>query len=117
MKINNKVTNVLGRFGIAYNIRGFAYIKYAVQYVYEHNCKPLPVVKHIYPKVAEVFETTPSAAERAMRYYMQLIFEQGDKEWIEATKFYRIRMNGEKVVPTVGDGIYILANYLNTMEE
>ena len=81
-EIPEEIYKELSYVGIQSHLLGYDYLAYAINMVANDldtiNC----VTKGIYPKVAEVFNTTPSRAERAMRAAIDRLFDVGDPEII-----------------------------------
>ncbi len=64
-----EITNVLREFCIGANLKGYNYIREAIQYrIKNPNCA---VTKEMYPEVAKKFKTTASRVERAIRHAIE----------------------------------------------
>lgn len=84
MHTNPKVTDELCRIGVPMNIKGFAYAVTGItllQRDYETYSNSL--VKDLYPAIAEVYNTTPSRVERAIRHAVGVLFDRSTAEDIE----------------------------------
>ncbi|GHV28830.1 stage 0 sporulation protein A [Clostridia bacterium] len=62
------VTNIILNFGIPPSIKGCAYLKEAVLFVFDKFSFNVSVTKDIYPAIAHSHNSTPSCVERAIRH-------------------------------------------------
>ena len=73
MNIESRITDVMHHFGIPRNVKGFHYIRAAIQLVYDDYQHYLNnVTINLYPDVAEQFETEANRVERAIRHAIEL---------------------------------------------
>lgn len=80
VNISVKIARMLRELGVPCNIRGYAYLKTAIEYVYENDEAIHRITKELYPAVAKLHNTTVSRAERAMRRAVELCFENCSPE-------------------------------------
>lgn len=73
---NDNISTVLRSIGIAEDILGFRYIKYAVELGLKDAKILDEMTGRLYPTVAKKFETKPSRAERAIRHAIQSAFSK-----------------------------------------
>lgn len=64
--------NMLIKVGIVPNLRGFHYLRYAVELIIEDMDVLNRITKVLYPKIAENFNSTPSKVERAIRHAIEV---------------------------------------------
>jgi len=69
--LERHVTEILQEMGIPSSIRGFAYIREAVMYMYEKGTK-ISLTKELYPAIAEKFDVSPTNAERCIRHAIDI---------------------------------------------
>ena len=66
------------------------------------------ITKKLYPSIAEIFQTTPSKVERAIRHAIEVAWNRGKIENINAIFGIKIYNKGEK--PTNGELIALVAD-------
>lgn len=66
-KIETIVTGLIKSIGIPPHITGYQYLREAVIFTVRNFKYPVPVMKVIYPEVANIFSTTAQKVERAIR--------------------------------------------------
>ena len=67
-KINEKITKYLLEKGVKPNLKGFGFLKRAIELTIKNTCKPIPAKKQLHPTIAREFCETPSSVERVMRH-------------------------------------------------
>ena len=101
----------LREVGVPANIRGYDYLREAVNMVAADKSIIHSVTKILYPAVAEKFQTTPARVERAMRHGVETAWERGDLETIHKRFGYTVSIH--KGRPTVGEFVAIAAEYVS----
>ena len=64
--------------GIPANIRGYTYLREAIILVIEEAQLLNSVTKELYPRVAEMFDTTAARVERAIRHAIEIAWTRGN---------------------------------------
>ncbi len=77
------VTDVLHELGIPAHIKGYLYLRYAIELVIEDVDFLGAVTKELYPEVADNFNTTSSRVERAIRHAIEVAWNRGNREALE----------------------------------
>lgn len=73
-----KITEVMHTLGVPAHIKGYLYLREAIEMVI-HEVELLgAVTKQLYPAVAENFHTTPSRVERAIRHAIEVAWDRGN---------------------------------------
>ena len=107
-----ETSNLLRKAGIPAHLLGYDYLGEAIKLSYKDKSYIYNVTKRLYPKVAEIYSTTATRAERAMRHAIDLAFERGDIEFINANFSYdpkkRKATNSEFIADAV---VYLKNNY------
>jgi len=80
--ISYKTTKILLCLGVTPNNIAYAYISYAMRLAEENALSFTKVTKHLYPHIAEHFETTPSSVESAIRHAVDMIWSRNSVERI-----------------------------------
>ena len=78
--VYDKVSKILRECNIRPHLSGFTYLKEAIVQVYSGACTMRGVTKTLYPAVARIYDTTPSAVERAMRHAITYAWEKSASE-------------------------------------
>lgn len=66
--METKISEKLMAKGITPNLRGFYYLKEAVNLVIDDRDYLFSLTKRLYPEIAKKHDTTPGCVERAMRH-------------------------------------------------
>lgn len=104
-----KAKDIIKGCGIAPNIRGYQYLITAIELGYENEEYIDKLTKMLYPEVAKIHNSTPSAAERCMRHAIEKIYENQACEFPEIINF---RGNPYKGKATNGEFIALCVNIL-----
>lgn len=80
VNLDIKVTEILHHLGVPANIKGYLYLREAIQLIINDIELLGAITKQVYPKVAEKFHTTPSRVERAIRHAIEVTWDRGNIE-------------------------------------
>lgn len=106
--IDFTITNVIKEIGVPAHIKGYSYLREAIQMVY-HDIELLgSVTKVLYPEIAVKFDTTPSRVERAIRHAIEVAWNRGNYETISQTFGYTVHHLKSK--PTNSEFIAMIAD-------
>lgn len=108
--LEEKVTEILHQIGIPAHIKGYQYLRQAIMMVVEEVEMLGSVTKVLYPAIAEVFETTPSRVERAIRHAIEVAWSRNSIEIIK--QFFGYTIDMEKGKPTNSEFIAMMADRL-----
>ncbi len=108
--VDARITEVLHKIGVPPHIKGFQYIREAIQMVYEDSNCLNKVTKVIYPGIAEKFDTTASRVERAIRNAIEISVNRGNSEYIES--YFGHTLTGKKNKLTNSEFIALVAEKL-----
>ena len=67
LRLNKQIGNLLFDLGISPHLKGFRYLRYAIEIAIEDFDSVDMITKILYPEVAKVYKTTAGAVERAIR--------------------------------------------------
>lgn len=101
-------------FGVAPNLRGYAYLHEAVQMTLVEK-RHVAITKELYPAIAKKFKTTCSRVERAIRYAAECSYANLSPDTIE--KLYGNSVSFYKSKPSNSHIICAIAHYVNPIEE
>lgn len=105
-----QITNLVKEIGVPAHIKGYGYLREAIQMVYLDVELLSSVTKVLYPEIAKKFETTPSRVERAIRHAIELAWNRGNYESIADLFGYSSHHMKQK--PTNSEFIAMVADKL-----
>ncbi|MDD6042368.1 MAG: sporulation transcription factor Spo0A [Eubacteriaceae bacterium] len=105
-----EITNLIHEIGVPAHIKGYQYIRDAITIVVEDRDILSAVTKELYPMVAKKNNTTPSRVERAIRHAIEVAWNRGKIETIDALFGYTVK--NDKGKPTNSEFIAIIADKL-----
>lgn len=105
-----QITNIIHEIGIPAHIKGYMYLREAINMVVNDIDLLSSVTKELYPSVGKKFNTTASRVERAMRHAIEVAWSRGQVETINKIFGYTIR--NEKGKPTNSEFIAMVADKL-----
>lgn len=105
MSRKNGIGKILMDLGSAPNIKGFQYIKRGIQFCMSDPRSITNLTELIYKKIAEEYETTTDAVERAARNAIQTGWVNRDK--VLAKDIFRNTLQSDSDTPS--NALYIAA--------
>ncbi|MCB2294452.1 sporulation transcription factor Spo0A [Clostridium algoriphilum] len=105
-----QITKIIHEIGIPANIKGYMYLREAINMVVNNTSLLSSVTKELYPSLGKEFNTTASRVERAMRHAIEVAWTRGEVETINKIFGYTIR--NEKGKPTNSEFIAMVADKL-----
>ncbi len=104
------ITNIIHEIGVPAHIKGYHYLRDAIIMVVEDIDLLGAVTKELYPAIAKANNTTPSRVERAIRHAIEVAWNRGKLETINALFGYTVQ--NDKGKPTNSEFIAIIADKL-----
>jgi two-component system, response regulator, stage 0 sporulation protein A len=109
-----KITNILHEVGVPAHIKGYTFLREAIQMV-ANDIELLGVMtKGLYPAIAKKHNTTASRVERAIRHGIEIASVRGKAETID--KLFGYTTNNGKGKPTNSEFIAMAADKLRLEE-
>lgn len=108
ISIEEKISEIFISIGIPPHIKGYGYLREGIKTTVENPKIINSVTKQLYPRIAEKFETTPSKVERAIRHAIEVAWNRGRIDAINAIFGARIYLGSEK--PTNSEFIALVAD-------
>ena len=108
--LDTEITTLLHDIGIPAHIRGYQYIREALNLVYNDIEILNSITKGLYPTIAIKFKTTASRVERAIRHAIEIAWVRGNIETI--TKIFSYTISYNKAKPTNSEFIAMIADKL-----
>ena len=107
-QLEEKITNIFITVGIPAHIKGYQFLREAIKMAIDNPDIINSITKRLYPSIAERFETSSSKVERAIRHAIEVAWNRGKIENINALFGIRVYANNEK--PTNGEFIALVAD-------
>jgi two-component system response regulator (stage 0 sporulation protein A) len=104
------ITNLIHELGIPANIRGYVFLRDAIQMVIEEVGLMGNLSKTLYPRIADRYETTPNCVERGIRHAIEVAWNRGNVDLLN--KLFGHTIDREKGKLTNSGFIAILADKL-----
>lgn len=108
--LETKVTNILHEIGVPAHIRGYHYMREAIMMSVDDMDILNYITKELYPSIAKKCNTTPSRVERAIRHAIEVAWNRGKVDAIDALFGYTV--NNHKGKPTNSEFIALIADRL-----
>ena len=106
--LENDVTRLLHEIGIPAHIKGYQYLRDAIEISVEEEEILISVTKVLYPSIAKRHNTTSSRVERAIRHAIEVAWTRGRLDTIHELFGYTIS-NG-KGKPTNSEFIALVSD-------
>ncbi len=106
--VDERLSNIFIRAGIPPHIRGYQFLREAVKLSVAQPEMINSITKKLYPSIAQIYDTTPSKVERAIRHAIEVAWNRGKIENLNAIFGIKIYNKGDK--PTNGELIALVAD-------
>ena len=104
--IEEKISEIFISIGIPPHIKGYSYLREGIKMTIEKPYIINSVTKELYPAIAARFETTASKVERAIRHAIEVAWNRGRIDAINAIFGARLYLGTEK--PTNSEFIALI---------
>lgn len=108
--LEEKISEIFISIGIPPHIKGYGYLREGIKMTIEKPHVINSVTKELYPSIAKKFSTTASKVERAIRHAIEVAWNRGRIDAINAIFGARIYLGTEK--PTNSEFIALVADKL-----
>ena len=105
-----QVTGIIHKIGVPAHIKGYQYLRTAILLTVKDSDIINSVTKILYPSVAKKYQTTTSRVERAIRHAIEVAWDRGDVDTLNAYFGYTIQNSRGK--PTNSEFIAMIADNL-----
>ena len=105
------IRELLLELGAPDHLVGHPYVVRAILLVVENRNYIDNITFDLYPRLAEIFETTPSRVERAIRHLIEVTWTRGD--WAVLNRYFGNTVSAAKGKPTNGEFLARMANVIN----
>ncbi|MDE7122205.1 MAG: sporulation transcription factor Spo0A [Oscillospiraceae bacterium] len=104
------ITDIIHQLGVPAHIKGYHYLRAAIFASVENPELLDSVTKLLYPTVAQKYNTTSSRVERAIRHAIEIAWDRGDIDTLNA--FFGYTVNTCKGKPTNSEFIALITDKL-----
>ncbi len=104
------ITKMLHELGIPSHIKGYQYIREAVNIIFDNPSVIGGITKELYPELAKKFNTTTSRVERAIRHAIEVSWNRGNLDFMEEIFGYSVDI--DKAKPTNSEFMVTIADKL-----
>jgi two-component system response regulator (stage 0 sporulation protein A) len=80
--LEKEVTNLLQKIKIPPHFKGYTYLRKAIMLCIKEPGLINEVTRKLYPKIAEVYNSTANRVERSMRFAIETAWSKGDIEYL-----------------------------------
>jgi two-component system response regulator (stage 0 sporulation protein A) len=108
VSLEEKISRIFINVGIPPHIKGYSYLREGVKMAVENPDIINNITKKLYPMIGEKYSTTASKVERAIRHAIEVAWNRGRIESINAILGVRAYVGAEK--PTNGEFIALVAD-------
>lgn len=106
--LEKDVTDMIHEVGVPAHIKGYQYLREAIMMSVEDAEMLGSITKILYPTIARKYQTTSSRVERAIRHAIEVAWNRGRMETLDAMFGYTI--NTGKGKPTNSEFIALIAD-------
>ena len=110
LKLEKQISELLRQIGIPAHIKGYSFLRTAIDLSYHNPDYIGQVTKILYPDIARKFKTTGSRVERAIRHAIEVAWNRGNIDLIDEIFGYTI--SASKAKPTNSEFIAMISDYL-----
>ena len=108
--LEKDVTDMIHEIGVPAHIKGCQYLREAIMMSVQDIEMLNSITKILYPTIAKKYQTTPSRVERAIRHAIEVAWNRGRIDAINAVFGTRVYLGTEK--PTNSEFIALVADKL-----
>lgn len=108
--IEAEITRIINGIGIPANIKGYTYLRKAIAIAVDDPKLLSSMTKELYPAIADIYNTTGSRVERAIRHAIDIAWSRGQLEHMHDLFGYSAARENTK--PTNGEFIAMVADRL-----
>ena len=110
-----QITSIINEIGIPAHIKGYQYLRSAIEMAVQDADSVHAITKVLYPDVAKKHGTTAARVERAIRHAIELAWDRGDVETLH--KYFGYTVSKAKGKPTNSEFIAMIADKLLLKED
>ena len=111
--LKREVTEMIHEIGVPAHIKGYQYLREAILMSIENPDMLGSITKILYPTIAKKYQTTASRVERAIRHAIEVAWNRGRMETLDAMFGYTISTGKGK--PTNSEFIALIADKIRLL--
>ncbi len=104
------ISKILHELGIPSHIKGYQYIRDAINMVYDNPALIGGITKELYPEIGIKYDTSVTRVERAIRHAIEVSWNRGDWDLME--EIFGHSVDIDKAKPTNSEFIVTIADKL-----
>ena len=108
--LDEKISNIFISIGIPPHIKGYQYLREGIKMAIENPSIINNVTKELYPNIGKKFDTSASKVERAIRHAIEVAWNRGRVDAINAIFGVRVYIGSDR--PTNSEFIALVADKL-----
>ena len=109
--MQQKISKLLHDLGMPSHIKGYQYIRDAIEMMYNNPNLFSGITKEVYPFIANKYNTTSSRVERAMRHAIEVSWSRGDYDLMD--DIFGHSVDFDRAKPTNSEFLATLADKIN----
>ena len=102
------ITEIIHQIGVPAHIKGYHYLREAIMLSIKNEEVINSITKLIYPTVAKKLSTSSSRVERAIRHAIEVAWDRGDLDVLNA--YFGFTINNDRGKPTNSEFIAMIAD-------
>lgn len=110
-----QTADLLDKFGVPKDLEGYEYLKKAIVFTCREAVIISSVTKVLYPKLAKIFNVTPSHIEHEIRHAIEITWDESDIRVLNS--FFGFIVRNSKGRPTNSEFIATVADELRIMND
>lgn len=108
--LDERISSIFMNIGIPAHIKGYKFLRTGIELAVESPQIINNITKMLYPSIAEIYDTTASKVERAIRHAIEVAWNKGKIENLNSLFGIKVYSPNEK--PTNGEFIALIADKL-----
>ncbi|MBQ1263411.1 MAG: sporulation transcription factor Spo0A [Oscillospiraceae bacterium] len=102
------VTEILHQIGVPAHIKGYQYLRTSILLSIENRDRINHITKELYPTVAKKYKTTATRVERAIRHAIEVAWDRGDVDVLNA--YFGYTIHSQKGKPTNSEFVAMISD-------
>ena len=105
------VTEILHQIGVPPHIKGYQYLRTSILLSIENKDIINHITKELYPTVAKTYKTTATRVERAIRHAIEVAWDRGDVDVLNA--YFGYTIHNQKGKPTNSEFVAMISDKIS----
>lgn len=113
LEIEKRVTDIIRQIGVPAHIKGYHYIRKAIVLAIQNPEIINSITKVLYPTVANIYNTSASRVERAIRHAIEVAWDRGDVETLN--NYFGYTVHNERGKPTNSEFVAMISDRMRLL--